>query len=212
MNVSVITCWSPSMEAVAQLTTPTHREFAERNNFAYESRAVPQDEGAVWDKIAMISDHLSQEAFDYVFWIDVDAAVTNPGFDLSALAASHPDKSVIATADIHGLNMGVALYRRNLLTRQLHYAVAGHGKKLFEGYHTPEQFSYNHFLAHEPYLGVLGIVSQRTMNSYWRGAYEYPGAESAWWEPGDFVLHTPGLSNERRVEIFSEALLSRPVP
>jgi hypothetical protein len=44
------------------------------------------------------------------------------------------------------------------------------------------------------------------MNSYWPGAYEYPGSEEVHWQQGDMILHLPALDDERRVEILKSIL------
>jgi hypothetical protein len=198
MIPAVITCYSENMAEVAALTVPTHAKFAETWSMHHEARTVPQ-EGAIWAKIAMIREYLDR-GHPLVCWLDADAAVTNP-------TKREPRTSSLAlTCDVHGPNAGIMFIANTLLTRQFFFALSGHARQIVEDRINPEQTGIRLLTAHLPYDRLLEIRAQRTMNSYWPGAYQYPGAEEAHWQKGDLILHLPGLENERRLEILSQAL------
>ncbi len=59
-----------------------------------------------------------------------------------------------------------------------------------------------------PYFRT-NIVHQRLFNSYKYDEYAEFGTrddKNGAWEPGDFVLHLPAVSNARRIELFNEYL------
>jgi hypothetical protein len=94
----------------------------------------------------------------------------------------------------------------SLLTRQFFFALSGYGRQLVANLINPEQSAIRWLTLHPPYDRLLDIRAQRTMNSYWPGAYDYPGAEEAHWQKKDFILHLPALENERRLEILKQVL------
>jgi hypothetical protein len=55
---------------------------------------------------------------------------------------------------------------------------------------------------------IIKVLSQRTMNSYDYKMYGVPGIDLTWksgqWEPGDFVLHWPALSNQTRIALSKQ--------
>ena len=197
MTPAVITCYSDNMAEVAALTVPTHAKFAETWSMHHEARTVPQED-CLWAKVAMIGEYL--ERGHSVCWLDTDAAVTNPD--------KKPPKTagVSLTCDVHGPNVGIMFINNTLLTRQFFYALSGYGRQLAAGFINPEQTAIRWLTMHPPYDRLLEFRPQRTMNSYWPGAYQYPGAEEAHWQQGDMILHLPALADERRVEILKSIL------
>jgi hypothetical protein len=198
MIPAVITCYSENMAEVAALTVPTHAKFAETWSMHHEARTVPQ-EGCLWAKVAMIREYL-ERGHRLVCWLDADAAVTNPD--------KKPPKTtgVALTCDVHGPNAGIMFIANTLLTRQFFFALSGYGRQLVANLINPEQTAIRWLTMHPPYDRLLECHSQRTMNSYWPGAYEYPGASEADWQQGDMILHLPALSDEQRVEILKSIL------
>lgn len=196
---TVLSLSTPNMADVVALTRPTHEAIAGRHGYTHLHIVHPGDSERppVWAKIDAIYEQL--EAGNNVWWFDADAA-TNPEKN------PYTGRDVTASCDINGLNAGVFHVSSNPETLRLFYACKTHGYTLFGDRVTGEQMALQHFTSHEPYCGMITYLPQRSLNSYWPGAYEYPGCENDHWRTGDFVLHLPGLTNERRVEILKEAL------
>ena len=204
MNTAIITCFSENMQAVADLTVPTHQRLAEALGASQEARPVPK-ETCLWDKIAMVRQYL--ETHDQVLWLDADAAVTSVELQGRAwLTTPPPTPVVLVTSDINGLNSGVFMATAGLQTQEYFCAVERYGKTLFGDRPNPEQQAMRHFSLEPRYAGLVQYLPQTEMNSYWPGAYDYPGAELAHWKPGHLILHLPGLYNERRIEILQQVV------
>jgi hypothetical protein len=197
---TVLSISTPQLSDVVALTKPTHEAFAELYGYQYKHIELPEMEvrKAIWKKPESVSQELLLG--NNVWWIDADAAVTNPA------ALPHVlEERVTASCDINGINAGVFYAASCERVSRLFFACNTHGRTVFLGL-TGDQFVMQHFASHPPYEGIVNYVPQRALNSYWPGAYDYPGHEAADWQPGDFVLHLPGLPNERRIEILKEAL------
>jgi hypothetical protein len=197
---TVLSLSTPQLGDVVALTRPTHEAFTNRWGFNHRHVEFPDMglEEIMWMKPDLVYEELT--AGNNVWWIDADAAVTNP----SKMPYLGPD--VTASCDINGLNAGVFYVENTVDTLRLFYACKTHGRTLFGDQSLGEQRAMQQFTSHEPYHGMITYIQQRAINSYWPGAYDYPGHETAEWQPGDFVLHLPGLPNERRVEILKAAL------
>jgi hypothetical protein len=203
MNRAILTCFSENMRGVADLTIPTHMRLAEALGAEYVARPV-EKETCAWDKITMVGEAL--ETHDQVMWIDADAAVTSTELRGRAWLTTPPSPAVLFTSDINGLNAGVFMATAGLQTREFFWTVGHYGKKIFDGQPDCDQQALRHFSLEPRYAGLVQYLPQTEMNSYWPGAYDYPGAELAHWKPGHLILHLPGLSDERRIEILRSAL------
>jgi hypothetical protein len=198
MNTTVLSFYTPAMQAVGEVTAQHNQKFAERCGFAFQCRILLDEttpDEAMWRKPELIFDLL--RAGENVWWIDADAVVTNP----EALPPCDPAKITIS-CDIHGMNAGVFHVPSTPQTLRFFYACLTHGRTLFGDRATGEQRAMQHFSGYEPYKDILSFVPQRVLNSYWPMEYSYPGEDEGAWQPGDFILHMPGLSNERRVDIL----------
>lgn len=208
---ALVTCYTEDFTPVADLTVPTHREYAERHGYVYENRIVPK-EVVLRQKLEMVYEYL-EAGHKAVMWTDADAMVTNMTESLRDLFRANSFSMLVSriagvylTTDVHGLNAGVFAVHNQLLTRQLFYALKGYGYDLFQDRMNPEQQAMRHLLSAAPYDDLVEYVPQKSLNAYWPGAYDYPGAEDVAWQPGDFILHLPAIPNSRRVEIFREAV------
>jgi hypothetical protein len=200
---AIITLYTESMQEVADLTIPTHIAFAQNNGWQQDSVIVEQ-EGCLWAKMQLICDYLNKP-YDAVFWLDVDAMVTNPEKSIDWILKENKRADVFLTSDINGLNAGIMLIRNTDRAKCFFYSCTTYGKVLFGDRPNGEQQAIRHFSLDHPYNGIVHYLdNQRELNSYYPNLYTYPQSELAHWHKGDFILHLPGTPNERRVEIFNE--------
>ncbi|MEI6870649.1 MAG: hypothetical protein WCL08_00065 [Verrucomicrobiota bacterium] len=204
MKTAVISVTTPNFHPVSDITTPTHFAFAKRHGYHYECMETTT-ENCMWDKVDLIRHYLNV-GYDRVLWIDADAAVTNVACILDYIVPQTADAGVYLTEDINGINSGVMLIVNHPLVQQFMHAVCTHGKTLFGTDPTPEQQAIRHFSQENRYKNVVKFVTQTMMNSYFPNSYDYPGAEEAWWQESDFILHLPGITNDVRIEILNKTL------
>jgi hypothetical protein len=204
MKQAIITLYTDNMQEVVDLTTPTHKDFAEKNQWHQTARRI-EPENCLWDKLEIISEYLDLD-FDAILWVDADAMITNPNWKIDWILDKNKNADVFLTSDINGLNAGVMYIRNTDRSKQFFHACRTYGKTLFGDRPNGEQQAIRHFSLAYPYDGIIHYLDdQRILNSYWKGEYKYPLCEKAHWSYGDFILHIPGTPNERRVEIFTEA-------
>ncbi len=204
MNLpTIISASSPSFSPVALRTRANHQAYADAHGYGYVHQEW-EDGELSWAKPGLILEILeSDPRIPRVIWIDSDAVFTNMDTPI-------PETSgVTMSCDVNGLCAGVMLLENTVEVRALLYAVSTSGPQLFPENPWSDQMALRFFLAGPPYDRLLKLRHQRAMNSYWPGAYSYPGAEKGHWQEGDWILHLPGLSHERRIEILTSVLDSQ---
>jgi hypothetical protein len=129
MNTTVLSFYTPAMQAVGDTTSQHNQKFAERYGFAFQCLVIPDEttpDEVMWKKPELIFNLL--RAGENVWWIDADALVTNP----EALPYVDPAK-ITMSCDIHGMNAGVFHVPSTPQTLRFFYACLTHGRTLFGG-------------------------------------------------------------------------------
>lgn len=187
MTFAIVSNWhSAEFEQLANLTIPNRVSYAARQGYLGGSFNFPGHFG----KIAALLE--AWDSAEWLWWLDIDAIVTNPDIRLESLAECEIVRDVILSADYNGLNSGSMLFRTIPEVRQVLEKIW----KLRETYdvapwHDQNGFAYQLWAISDR----VHIVGKRLLNSY-------PGD----WKPGDFVLHCPGLPNAVRIEILTQRL------
>ncbi len=200
MTISVFTLFNEAFRPVADLTQPVLRDYCAKHGYlfrAFENPVVQCD--IVWDRLLP----LFETQADWSVYVDTDVLITNPEIGLESIITAFPNTELIIGSDIQGLNDGMLMVKNSMVARAVVDLV-----RSFQG-------AENVFCAQDGIRDLLltsgfkrdliAIAPQRMFNSY---LYEEYGLthEEGQWQPGDFALHLPGRTNERRCEIFSGLL------
>ena len=199
---AVATYWTPNFQEMADLTVPTMGHYCERHG--YELHTVIEETHSGWHKMRIVLDLLQTGDYAGVLWLDSDALVTNPSSTRLEDLALFGD--FVCTSDCFGISTGTFLARATDNAAKLLWACLCVGDALIRGHQWAEQEAIMRFARFEPYASIVKIVPQRLMNSYYSSAYSRPLWPDATWEPGDFILHLPGMGWEDRVRIARDVL------
>ena len=163
-----------------------------------------------WSKLVSIRHAINLEKYEWVLWLDGDTLVTNFSTTVESILPTEPHVQFVLGQDCNGVNAGVMLARSSLLA-------LGVLERLYHGAHITknsvahpwwEQFSIHQVLAKDAEVQRLTkLVPQNTFNSYHEDV-KCLGLDAHHWIPGDFILHMPGISQDRRNELFPSALLN----
>jgi len=204
MNICLFTQSNSAFAPVSEITHPILAEYASRHG--YDLFRTNQDVGwqrsIVWDRYRILSDFCDR--YDVLVHIDSDVLITNLNIRIEDLL---PDKEQIVLADCmcedgkRRLNDGIAIFKTSPYMKWL----------LGECYAAPES---SPILCGQDVLqarhnsgkleGKLKVERQKAMNSFLYAEYGMSPLTVGNWSKGDFVLHLPGISNHRRVEILRE--------
>lgn len=203
MNIGVYVAYNSDFREVAAVTIPPLRAYCLRHGYhlgIYNDRIIKRD--VIWDRVDMWEDNLHKH--DWIVHLDADTLITNPDITFESILEGVSDEaSFVVSKDINGLNDGVLFIRNDEFSKivleevwssygemNIHCAQDAFAGMLESGYIRPSLF---HF------------VPQKQINAYaYReyGEYDQPGT----WEVGDFILHLPGMGNNKRVELLKDAL------
>lgn len=197
IKIGVVTAWDDNGRAIAEATLPNRRDYCARHGYGLEAHHWPGRRGH-WLKAAALLEALPK--YDWLMWLDTDALFM--ALDRRINATIMELGNLVFTADYWGLQTGVFFLEKcDWSLRLLKEWAASEG--FFHGFPNAEQTALAYLLyRHDPIHWQC--VAQRSFNSYLPlYGHDYPPEE---YQPGDFILHLPGLADERRLQLIHQLL------
>jgi lipopolysaccharide biosynthesis glycosyltransferase len=145
------------------------------------------------------------DKYDEVLYLDTDTVITNMTIPLHHRWRW---KGFVIAADLFGFNSGVIIARKQKMTLQLITAINTLGEFLANGHPWKEQEALRRLLTAPPYVHhpFLQVADQRSMNIYYENSYENRADFEEYWQPGDWILHMPGMLDSTRLQIINIVL------
>jgi hypothetical protein len=144
---------------------------------------------------------LFDQGFDAVMWIDADALITNHHIRIEDRLG---DEKFVISEDLHGINSGVFIARNHIETRELLFSMINLGEKLLKDHPFREQECLNRYLSFRHYQRMVTVLPQRMLNAVYNSFYRRPDGFTGGWQPGDWVLHFPGIYMPDRLRVVPE--------
>jgi hypothetical protein len=206
--IRVCTQFDEPFRGVADLTLPVLREYCERHGYSLRvDENAPIKRSIVWDRFSVVAEELRQE-WDWIVHVDADVLITN--FHIRLEEFMEPGTGIVISAcerESGGrfLNDGVCLFENCMAVLNIVDRVVAteEGDRIFCGQDVLQQILDGRMGAGSSWIKV---ERQKAINAFLYEEYGMPKTTIGQWTPGDFVLHLPGCSNQRRIEIFSEKL------
>ncbi len=202
LRIRVCTQYDTPFKGVADITIPVLMEYCARHGYDLRTDFNrPIQRSIVWDRYAILAEEIERGDADWVVHMDADVLVTNLHFNLEVLTSDWAHMVIANCSKGDGSrepNDGVLMVRCSDVGKEMVDAI----------WATPSSdeiqcgqdvISFN-FEPDEPIM----LAKQKVINSYLFEEYGMPPSTPGQWTPGDFVLHLPGRTNERRVELFTE--------
>jgi len=164
-----------------------------------------------YEKIHLILETLASGRYDWIYWRGADTMITNFDIELRDLVTPY-DFFIIGT-DVHNLNADSFFIKNCEKSIQFFTEILTDAHKYVD-----EQQAFH--MLHNKYRFL--VVPQKFINSYDYKLYlaredfnkngYQPECESGndifglsgQWTPGDFLIHWPGISLEKRIELAKE--------
>lgn len=178
---------TPNIAPYGDLSLRTKQEYAARHGLGITAIRDTLDASRPpsWSKIPLCLQAL--EKSDWLWWLDADAAITNPEIDVRQYCDEAAD--MIATKDENGLNCGSFLLRNSEGARRLLDATWNRTALIHHQWW--EQGAMHVVLQQQPDIAIVKFIDQRAINSYVEN-----------WQPGDLVIHLAGKPN--RLELMKQ--------
>lgn len=193
MTAAVYIYYTPSWQELADLTLPVVHDYCAKHNykpFIHESKHNDS-----WADRKMYGIRIFFELwqdYDFIWVLDCDTLITNHSIPFTQLVDYEHD--IFITQDVNGINAGSWIIRNT--PESLKFV-----ETIIDNFDAPhEQILMNRYLD----MVKVKYLPHPSINSYKYELYDY-GEKShseGQWEPGDLLLHLPGLSLEKRIEIF----------
>lgn len=197
MNILLVTMWGNSYKEIADVTVPIMEYYAKKHNYGFAQILLSDSIDWPYKKHEFF-----KTAYDYdvIFYLDVDCLITNLNIKVEFFIDDKND--LFITKDWNEINGGSLILKRTESGMQLNELIIKM-KGIFEN----EQNAIVWLMGHENFSKFVKILPHPSINSYLYENYKEIGVltpEQGQWEEGQFILHTPALSFERRIDILSQ--------
>jgi hypothetical protein len=211
LNIAIVQAYDDNIKNYAEYSRLLNAMYARMHNYTYicfEYDLVPVFVSVYYNKIIAVDSVLKdQRNFDWVLYIDSDAAISNFKYNIEEIVARHEGKEIIIAQDSNGVNNGVFLIKNT--ERMKEFLQKAYGDRNFYHTKTPEQSAMFHYITTE-YQDVVGIESPHHMNAYLNGYADLKSTKEDVknWDSDSFIVHLFQLASEDRINIFKQILLA----
>ena len=207
-KVCVVTYYTPESALYSRMGKAAERNrqiYCKRHGYALRVvRRSPGESKAekYWAKLTILRELMDSGEFEWLFWTDVDALVTDHGRTVGGVIAdasrNHGQHTttpprLIVTRDRLGLNSGNFLLKCcKWSQRYLDRVMASDKDEAVAASSFPEQVAMERvILSSRRWSDAVAFVPQRTFNSF------PVGVLGQRWSPGDFVIHFAGIPRDK---------------
>lgn len=200
MKIGIFVSYDSYFKPVADITMPVLARYCERHGYTMSVTQNPLVERTlVWDRCLTMMENCLK-GYDWILHMDADVLITNQTVSLESIIEQFPKQHhVVMSKDFNNLNDGIVFTRGTMIAQML-------WKKWWKMKEEVSSLAatFKH-VENEPKQFLLGWAPQKIFNSYDYSEYglEFPQGD---WEQGDFILHLPGMTTEKRVLNFSAKL------
>lgn len=197
MRVVITTMFSDSHKELADITVPNMEAYAKFHGYDTHIIKIENDKWEYKKHEAFIE--LLKE-YDLVWYKDIDSIITHIPTPITDFVDNQ--HSVFITEDATELNGGSLIIFGDKKGQYYNYLILS-----YRGALENEQNAY--VLTYEDCLETVKVLKHPSINSYDYSQYpELPHIrkrQHGHWHEGDFLLHTPALPMDKRIEILKNA-------
>jgi hypothetical protein len=186
MTAAVYIYYTPAWQELADIVLPKLEEYCAKHGYK---------ELIYYNKMSI----LDLFRYDIIWILDTDTLITNPEIRFTNFVDNKHD--IFICKDINGINSGSWIIRNTEASRNFVSTIVNN----FDAPH--EQILMNKYL----HMVKVKYLPHPSINSYDYRLYNHfglavPAHDQGQWQPGDLLLHLPGLSLEKRIEVFKEMI------
>jgi hypothetical protein len=200
MKLCIATHHATNYQSLTDLTFPNKQAYAEKYGYDVKDDIIQTWHNAIgFDKIQFCSDILSN--YEWVWWTPTDGLLTNFNIDIATIADNN--YHFIIASDCNGLNADSFLIR-NSQEGHDYFKFIMSVKHIYKNHVWLEQSAMIN--TYDQWKNIIKIVPQRVLNSYDYSLYPQHQpidklGTNGHWQSGDLVIHWPGTSLSKRLEL-----------
>ncbi len=197
---AVFIYYTPDWQPLADIVLPNVEAYCERHGYKLYIDCERDD--GLFQVGFYKMEALLRRIYDHEFvWLlDLDTLITNPSIPFTQFADNEHD--IFITEDIHGINAGSWIIRNTEASRLF-------VRTVINNFDAPEEQTVM-----KRYLDMVKvkILPHPSINSYKYELYKdilkdelgetIMSHEEGEWQPGDLLLHLPGLDMQTRINTF----------
>jgi hypothetical protein len=205
MKIICCTMYSPSHKELAGISVPNFQEYCERHGYEFRVIRIDNDR---WEykKHEAFQKWMGEGECDLIFYKDVDSIVTNMKIPLTEFIDE--DHDLFITKDETEINGGSLIFKNSKWGRMINGVILGMRHICENEQNAMVQLECGFPMFYE----CMKTLPHPSINSYLYEMYPEIGRltpQEGQWEEGQFVLHTPALPMEKRIEILKNATITR---
>ncbi len=195
--ITLVTHYTPSFDKIAEVTIPVMEEYCKIHGYRLNVYTTNYDKYNGIIKLQQIQENLIEDG-SIVFSLDADCLLTNMSKSIEYFLNN--EKSLYVC---EGLNMGAFIIKKSEWSDKLLNTMT---VLIMRGEYHCEQDAIEDLIKNEKInTSKVEIVKHPAFNSYLPQLYFHLTYNNkAEWHNGDFILHVPALSLEKRAHILNE--------
>jgi len=216
-KICIVTAYTPSgkWKELGELTTATMKSYADKHGYDLKvfASGFQPDRDFTWSKVKFIRAVLKSGLYDWVWWLDSDAAITNHTIELENLVSDDFDLFIGAdSGNYHG--RPIILNAGSFLIRNCDWSI-WLLDEMWKRWDLARTFGHEQEALSDLYISNdkcqrrIQLIPFRKINGYmdWH-AYMYNKVpeNSLQWHGGDFVAHPAGYAIEYRIEFLKKVI------
>ena len=214
MTIAIATMFNQGYQDLADITHYQNKvPYAELHGYPVFAMTedFATDININFNKMSFILDIFKKRPdVEWVYWLDCDAMITNWTRKLEEFVSD--EHHFVVCLDRYNINAG-SFFIRNSDQGRAYFQMIWDRREEFNKFEWAEQQCMIDTI--EQYADIVKLCPQRTFNSFDYDFYHRDhGNTHDWdlfgengnWQPGDFVIHWPGVKYETRLELAHEKL------
>jgi hypothetical protein len=208
LNIAILTVYTEDYKPLADIVIPNLQRYCLKHDYdLYDFKIDHSGVYYGYQKLEKLLAILKEENIDAVLCIDLDVLITNHNIKIESFLDSEHDFYI--TKDVNGINAGSFIIKSSEWSIKFLRTIL-HNTSKFEC----EQNAFEYFNNLPEHKDKIKVLEHPSINSYMYAEYgptwgiivdkkiDKPLHKEGNWEIGDFILHLPGITFERRLEIF----------
>lgn len=203
MQIAIQILYTTGWKDIADIVLPVAKNYCDKHGYKLVDVEYnePAQSDMGYDKFRWVK-KLSVVDVDVIFCLDLDTLITNHGVTVESFLDEEHDFYICK--DYNSINAGSFIIRKSLWAESfIDFVLSQQGiDKMY-----CEQNAIEKYMELNPQEQKIKVLPHPSINSYFYGLYpEIPAQthEQGEWVMGDFILHLPGVSLERRKQILEK--------
>lgn len=186
---------------VSNITFPVIQEYCDRHGYEFRPKHITEPvRSVVWDRVITLQEALKD--CDWAVHVDADCLITNHHIPLTEFIDASK-AIVISTAPYQGkpmFNDGFCMINNSYEGRDI-LSRSWDMWSIEDGIHCAQDAMWDMFLNGD-WESFWSVQPQKRFNSFLWTEYGESNLHTGHWTRGDYLLHCPGMTNERRCDLL----------